>query len=649
MTTTTATLAEIVKQAKLPLAAGTSERAEVGCLGLPDAVRVHEQDFAAIVQLLAHRESQGFTWLGFTDTDVVEFDHYDEAEQAAEKTEQAEDAHAQDDFRETFTDHHPYWELVLRIHAAAHAVDSPFIVTFTDTIRPNSEFVIVPDTKRLMFARAADNEKRLWAAIRERSLEPAAALSPTSTKLLDALFPTAVAGTNEEKSRNEQIPAAALITTRRLSVLTGPPGTGKTFTIVRAALTWLCEELAKYADDPTDVPQKILLMAPTGRAKSRMRELIEEKLAEFEGDPAAMAAIGPHGPAAIAALRVAGTSTIHTALGYSTVPGRPFKRNRENPLDAGLVIVDETSMLGLELARRLFDALPDEAQICLVGDPGQLRAVEMGSVLYDIVTALDHDKALATCHAALTISRRFPPGSMIDRLATSIRSHDGDPTKASLADLLVGEPLELEAFVENFKTLLDADRGDSQETQVFVVQVPENALAEAASKIIALQSDDLHSRASGKPAQTPKALLRRSVTLSPVRRGPVGAYTLADTTIATNKGKAPRNPWDYPDGTPIIITRNNRDLDLANGDLAIIRKTDERTEAAFPDGRSMDIRTLPAFQPAAALTVHKAQGSEWHSVVVILSPRHRTADIRRLLYTAVTRALGIVTLVVSSH
>ena len=140
-------------------------------------------------------------------------------------------------------------------------------------------------------------------------------------------------------------------------------------------------------------------------------------------------------------------------------------------------------------------------------------------------------------------------------------------------------------------------------------------------------------------------LLKRSITLSPVRLGPVGAYALAEATLPKPKRLAPRNPYDYPNGATIIITRNNRDLDLMNGDLAIIRKSDQRTEAEFLDGRRMDIRMLPSFQPASALTVHKAQGSEWHSVVVILSPRHRTPDLQRLLYTAVTRALTVVSVV----
>jgi exodeoxyribonuclease V alpha subunit len=637
MTTKATTLADMLKQADLPLAAGAVERAEVACLGLPATVRVHEEDFTAIVQLLAHRESQGFTWLGFNDCDAVECDRYDEVDPP-------EDAEDPSDFHIAFTDYHPYWDLVLSIYAASTAEKSPFMVEFTAPIRAHAEFVIDEKAKRLMFARAADNDLRLWESIRARAAAPASVLPAASSKILDDLFPQAAAGTNEAKSREEQIAAATLIATRQLSVLTGPPGTGKTFTIVRAALTWLCNELEMHATDATNLPRTIMLMAPTGRAKSRMRELIEEALAKLEANKAALAALGPHGPAAIAELREAGTSTIHSALGYSTLPGRPFKRNRDNRLDVGLVIADETSMLGLELARRLFDALPDDAQICLVGDPGQLRAVEMGSVLYDVVREARADKTISACHAALTISRRFPPGSMIDKLATAIRSHDGDPKSASLADLLVGKPLTLSDLVDNLASLLDTDGGVSEETHVFVVRVPEPELAAAARKIIALQTADRHCHVD----EEPKSVLKRSITLSPVRQGPVGAYTLADTTLAKAKGPTPRNPWDYPDGTQIIINRNNRDLGLANGDLAIIRQTVKRTEAVFPDGRTIDIRMLPSFQPAAALTVHKAQGSEWHSVVVILPPRHRTADLQRLLYTAVTRALTTVTLVVST-
>lgn len=638
-----ATLANL--ETSWPLAAGATVRADTACLGLPDVVRCHAPDFRGIVQLLAHRESAGFTYLGFNDEDTVDFDRYDDV---AEST----DAEDTADFRSKCSEHVPFWDLLVAIHDAAKATDPAFITILAPKIPDTAEFVIDLERKRLWFARAADNDVRLWTAIHKRSKATPATLSPATDAILDSLFPEPLPGSPREGifklSRVEQLAASRLVATRRLSVLTGPPGTGKTFTLVRAALAWLCEELETHAADPSHVPRKIMLMAPTGRASSRMRELIEEALVKLEGDKTALAALGRHGPDAIRSLHEAVPSTIHSALQVSKQAGKPFKRTPTTPLNAGMVIVDETSMLGLELARHLFDAVADDTQICLVGDPDQLKAVEMGSVLYDIVRDTHDDTSLAACHAALTVSQRFPPGGKIDKFATAIRSHDGDATDASLADLLVGKTLTLEEYEEQVPVFLDADRGDEKETQVFLVKVQETKLVDAARRIVALQSDDLRSHASKEPPIHPKVLLKRSITLSPVRLGPVGAYALAEATLPKPKGSAPRNLYDYPNGATIIITRNNRDLDLMNGDLAIIRKSGTRTEAEFLDGRTMDIRTLPSFQPAAALTVHKAQGSEWHSVVVILSPRHRTADIKRLLYTAVTRALSMVTLVTST-
>ena len=636
-----------------PLAAGADVRAATACRGLaslclPDDVRAHEPHFHRIVELLAHRESQGFTYLGFNTGDTVAFDRYNEDAGVSDATDP-------DDFRIQCADHIALWKTLVDIYEAAAKTARPEFITAVTAAAPHipdtAEFVIDRERKRLWFARAADNDARLWSAIRNRSQATPATLSPATEAILESLFPEPLRGSPLEEifklSRVEQLAAACLIATRRLSVLTGPPGTGKTFTLVRAALAWLCREYEHRAADSAYFPKKIMLMAPTGRASSRMRELIDDAMVKLEGDKTALEALGTHGPDAIRSLREAVPSTIHSALGVSKKAGQPFKRTRSNPLDAGMVIVDETSMLGLELARHLFDAVAEHAHICLVGDPDQLKAVEMGSVLYDIVTETAADKSLAACHAALTVSQRFPPGSKIDKLATAIRARNAKKAEVSLSELLVGETLTLDEYENHLPALLDADRGDTKETQVFLVKVPETKLADAARRIIDLQSRDLRSPASQTPPIPTKELLKRSITLSPVRLGPTGAYTLAEATLPKTKGSATRNPYDYPDGSTIIITRNNRDLDLMNGDLAIIR-SDKRTEAVFPDGRAMDIRMLPSFQPAAALTVHKAQGSEWHSVVVILSPRHRTADLQRLLYTAVTRALAMVTLVIAS-
>jgi exodeoxyribonuclease V alpha subunit len=635
MTTALKSLAEIIEQEKLPVAAGAAERAEVGRLGLPDAVRAHAVDFAAIVLLVAHRESQGFPWLGFNDGDAVDFDRY-------EDTSEPSDADDPDDFRVTFTDHRPYWDMVLAIHAAAKAVGSPFMVELVAPIPPNAEFAVDLQAKRLMFARAGDNEVRLWQAIRDRAAAPAVPLSPATATILEDLFPQAAAGTHEAQSRTEQIAAATLIATRRLSILTGPPGTGKTFTIVRAALTWLCHELEKHATDPPDLPQKIMLMAPTGRASSRMRELIEEALGKLEADKAALKVLGPHGPTAIAHLREAGTSTIHSALGYSTLPGRPFKRNRDNRLDTGLVIVDETSMLGLELARRLFDALPDDAQICLVGDPGQLRAVEMGSVLYDVVTEAQTEKTLAACHAALTISRRFPPGSMIDALARAINGQVGPEPVASLLHILESHRVTRDALTAEFAVGRIPGDKPIGTARVRWLEVPEAELPGVARGIVDMHAKDLRTHARDHDVAL---TLGRSIVLTVHRHGPLGARTLSDHAVRCLGGGGVHPAMGYPDGSSLMITRNNHCLGLSNGDLAIVDRTCQPGRAVFKAPISFDLRMLPPHQPAAALTTHKAQGSEWENVIVILPAKNSRLVDARLLYTACTRAKGTVTLI----
>ena len=650
--------------ADLPLAAGCRERADVAVLGLRQLMPAAEQDFHAIVMLLAHCESQGLTALGFADDDVVEIDRYGDErygdepfahEKESDEPELADNPDANGQSTETLesdlsaiTAHRSLWDLLLQIHAASLQSGSPFMVDFAAPIPPNTEFVLDRARKRLLFGRAADNEQRLWAAIHARAARQRSPLSSVTGRILESLFPATEPGTTAAASRAEQLSTAQLIISAELSVLTGPPGTGKTFTLVRTALAWLCSEFERAGTTPGYEPRRIMLMAPTGRAASRMGELIGEALVKLESDTLAVAALGPHASDAIQALRSSKPSTIHAALGYSPVSGQSFRHDAGNPLDAGLVIVDETSMVGLELARRLLEALPSGSQICLVGDPGQLRAVEMGSVLFDLVSAAATDKTLHACHARLKVSRRFPPGSMIDRLARAINGDAGSESVESLTELLEGNETtfsELARDISGGDTDTNSGLG-KVETRVRWLKVPENALAATARELVTLQAAALRDHAHDPDvAKT----LKRVVVLAVHRRGPTGAHTLAAHAVQSLRGKKTTDPFSFPDGSSLIVTRNNKGLGLANGDLALVQAGPGGCTAVFPGGKAYDVRMLPAHSPAAALTVHKAQGSEWRHVIVVLPAKPTRLLTASLLYTACSRAIGSVTLVATTE
>ncbi|HEV7210858.1 MAG TPA: AAA family ATPase [Blastococcus sp.] len=347
--------------------------------------------------------------------------------------------------------------------------------------------------------------------------------------------------------------AVAQVLGAGVSLLTGGPGTGKSRTV--AAVVKLLR--AKGTD--------IALAAPTGRAAKRLEELTDH-------------------PAV----------TVHRLLGAQGTSGG-FSRNEEWPLDADVIVVDEASMLDVELTAALLEACPDGTHLLLVGDPAQLPSIGPGHVLGDLI-----DSGVVPVTELTTLYRQAEGGA-IARLATSVRG---------------GE-------------LPVVDSPDRE-----VVVVPATGSAEAARRVVQLVTDSIPRALGIEPGAVQ--------VVTPVHRGPAG-------TIELNKAlKAKLNPgdgtvWGFDAGDRVVATANHMDLEptgFANGEVGVVTKTGEGSiDVAFASGPvTVNGQALSDLRHGWAITVHRAQGSEWPGVVVVLPPEAGGMLSRPLVYTALTRA-----------
>ncbi|MCZ2839077.1 AAA family ATPase [Modestobacter sp. VKM Ac-2985] len=347
--------------------------------------------------------------------------------------------------------------------------------------------------------------------------------------------------------------AVAQVLGAGVSLLTGGPGTGKSRTV--ASLVKLLQ--AKGTE--------VALAAPTGRAAKRLEELTDH-------------------PAV----------TVHRLLGAQGMTGG-FARNEEWPLDADVVVVDEASMLDVELTAALLEACPDGTHLLLVGDPAQLPSIGPGHVLGDLI-----DSGVVPV-TELTTLHRQAAGGAIARLATGVRG---------------GELVQVES----------PDRE--------VVIVPATGSAEAAKRVVQLVTDSIP-RALGIDPSTVQVV-------TPVHRGPAG-------TIELNKAlKAQLNPGEgtvfgFDVGDRVVATANHLELEpigFANGEVGVVTGTGEGSLTVdFSSGPVTVIgKALGDLRHGWAITVHRAQGSEWPGVVVVLPPEAGGMLSRPLVYTALTRA-----------
>ncbi len=394
-----------------------------------------------------------------------------------------------------------------------------------------------------------------------------------------------------------QARAAATAVRRRLAVVAGGPGTGKTTTVGR-----LVALLLEQAEARGDQPPLIALAAPTGKAAARLQEALREAAAHLDVDPTVRTRIAE-----------LSASTVHRLLGWRPGSQSRFRHHRANRLPHDVVIVDESSMVSLSLMARLAEAVRPDARLVLVGDPGQLTSVEAGAVLGDVVAS-----GLA---GTVELQRVHRYGGRIGRLADAIRRGDGDATIAALreeGDEVRWLPVDVEA-------------------------APPAALAEVRDAALAAGGAVLDRARAGDGAGALRALGGFRL-LCAHRRGPHGQRAWRGRVERwLREGLESFDPaGEWYVGRPLLVTENDEALRLYNGDTGIVvAGADGGVAAAFERGGgvvTLGPGRLGAVETVHAMTIHKSQGSQFDTVAVVVPPAGSPILTRELLYTAVTRA-----------
>ncbi|MDH3762145.1 MAG: exodeoxyribonuclease V subunit alpha [Gammaproteobacteria bacterium] len=376
------------------------------------------------------------------------------------------------------------------------------------------------------------------------------------------------------------------------SVISGGPGSGKTSTVVRILQLLLT----------LDPDCRIALVAPTGKAAARMIDSIRERVDQLDIAEASKNALP------------AEARTIHRLLGYHR---NGFEYNENHRLSCDCIIVDEASMVDLKLMFHLLAALPDNARLILLGDRDQLASVAAGNVLGDI-TGHGHatDAGAAELSASIALLRsnyRFGKDTAIGELADLVNLGDS----AAAIELLTQGQRGLRWY---------ADHPDRIHAQAL------NWIYDAYQPIFTSQS-----------AAEALDIYESSRVLCATNLGPFGVESLNQTISRALLARNEIAESTLYHGLPIMITRNHHQLGLYNGDTGILWSDARGLRACFRDAmhgiRDLAINRLPGFTPAWASTVHKSQGSEFDSVLLIM-PVDAESEVlsRELVYTAVTRA-----------
>ncbi len=489
--------------------------------------------------------------------------------------------------------------------------------------KPGEYRPLILDGSRLYLYRYWDYEKKLIDNLKARLVNNPAEINQGLLKDgLKRLFPN-----NSPGETDWQKVAAFASALKKFCVISGGPGTGKTFTVAKI-LALLLEQKPQAL--------RISLAAPTGKAAARLQEAIKN------------AREGLNCPENIKDAIPTEASTIHRLL--KSIPDSPYFRfDAKNPLPADVVVVDEASMVDLALLSKLVQAIPPSSKMILLGDKDQLASVEAGAVLGDICdTGREHgfsgdfsrlyrkvtgekigegpdglsEPGMRDSIVQLRKSYRFGPSSGIGEVSRAV--NEGDSTGA-------------------VQLLKSGSYGDIQWRELPRAEALASALKE---QIIEGFTPYLKENDPSKIFD----LFNRVRILCAVREGPYGVNTmnLLVEQILRDGGLVRREGRWYR-GRPILITRNDYNLRLFNGDVGITLPDPEargelRVFFQGPEGipRKFPPLRLPEHETVFAMTVHKSQGSEFDRVLFLMPDRDVRVLTRELVYTAITRAKAMV-------
>ncbi len=505
--------------------------------------------------------------------------------------------------------------------------------------------------QRLYLRRYWRYERRIDTALRQRLAEQEATPADLRQRL-EQLF-----GSADGERVDWQKLACALATRSAFSIVTGGPGTGKTTTVVR-----LLALLQAPAVD-AGAPLRIRLAAPTGKAAARLTESISAQVKQLTVSDSVRDKIPTE------------VTTVHRLLGSR--PGtRHFRHDASNPLPLDVLVVDEASMIDLEMMANLLGAMPPHARLVLLGDKDQLASVEAGAVLGDLcrdaeqgcyspqtlawleqvsgerITGLQVGSVerhpLAQQVVMLRHSRRFGEGSGIGQLALRVNRQEAEQARQLLDSRQYGDVFSVALKGEQDRgldrLLLQGQGSDGPQGYRHYLGVLQ---ANRPAPRTELESE--------KWAQWAREVLHAFESfqlLCAVRKGPWGVEGLnqrATQVLTAARLIEGEQPW-Y-EGRPVLMTRNDYGLGLMNGDIGIALRLPDGSapdrqvlRVAFPrnDGQGGVRFVLPSrlndVETVFAMTVHKSQGSEFAHTALILPDALNPVLTKELIYTGITRA-----------